>query len=1033
MDAPGKPQAWCETRQELCEGLPYFRSFQSGLYKQDGLAKGYLIDGFCAERDVWNGKVFISHGGGSQAAPRTGTGLKARKSATCVASRSALPLGASQQETHSAIRALNATMNAGVPFVVIMGAHYSLADFKIPHRYCVLGYYVITDCWNEKEYVEGGTGEFHVRWKYRFEWAEGNPVEPWFRTTENELEEEVTTEAADPYTCAECLSESPAVYTAPMCLKSGCPRFWKYLCCDVWHDPPPNLELNKRFISPRPSARHDASKSPLASVRPVLECAQATRHVPRALCCPCGRISQRMTLLEWKCPSCEKSISYSKFISNDMTFASSSRLDDRGCALLQEGSRIVRYEDVIADNPLLAGLLRVTYLLPTGGRVEHIRARPGHKLAEEGKAIFRQFQHDVELQRWRHTVHRVKGFVTQNYCHNAGRAYSHAVKLPATDFEHDPPVIQRAREILQKISPQSKINELLSMFYLQGQKMAFHDDGESEVQGPIVGWSLGSDSIMRFREKTPSSKSDGCSKTSSRVKRKRDEVGELNQPTENPAVVDCTSQGGDIKRQRAPPPPSSDGKLHRREDTHLEPRQLAMPIAEPSCPPAALAVDVHQQARLSPSYDGKLRMSHDANKKLKPAVQAAEPSCPPAALGVDVHQQARLPPRHKGKRGVNAGVFRTAVQAAELPGKCDAVTVDVNQRARPPPNYREKLCVSADARDELKLAAAPTQPSRAGSESRKISSHLEAGFRKAKAAVLSGRLCESLKPPTKKEQRGPRQKNYKKRLRQRLEKSRNNAATARVPNTKCLPSTPEKSPMALSAMLNPLPVSSERRAPVSPSATPTDIPLTGNTTQQEDLDMSAEPPEAKAEINPGPTEDTGHFSSEPPEAKAETRSELPEPREAIRHINPEPPEAKAETHYALPELFEVMRPTNSEPSEAKAEINREPLRVETDANPAHPETVLETKPEHKPARRPQRKTVLELLTRHGDVVIMIGPSVQRYYEHAAQPTGLRLCVTGRTLSAPGDVATYVDPPWTQPPGAILLPPFYKRKTTTSRG
>ncbi|KAJ3154442.1 hypothetical protein HDU89_008512 [Geranomyces variabilis] len=970
MNAPGKPQAWCETRQELCEGLPYFRSFQSGLYKQDDLAKGYLIDGFCAERDVWNGKVFISHGGGSQAAPKTGTGLKAKKSATCVASRSALPLGASQQETHSAIRALNATMNAGVPFVVIMGAHYSLADFKIPHRYCVLGYYVITDCWNEKEYVEGGSGEFHVRWKFRFEWAEGNPVEPWFRTTENELEEDDTTTAPDPYTCAECLSESPAVYTAPMCLKSGCPRFWKYLCCDDWHDPPPNLELNKRFISPRPSARHDASKSPLASVRPVLD----------------------------------------KFISNDMTFASSSRLDDRGCALLQEGSRIIRYEDVIADNPLLSGLLRVTYLLPTGGRIEHIRARPGHKLAEEGKAIFRQFQHDVELQRWRHTVHRVKGFVTQNYCHNAGRAYSHAVKLPATDFEQDPPVIQRAREILQKISPQSKINELLSMFYLQGQKMAFHDDGESE---------------------TPSSKRNGCSKTSPQVKRKRDEVDELNQPTANPADVDSASQGGDIKRQRAPPPPSY------CEDAHLEPRQPAMPIAEPPSPCAAETVDVQQQARLPPSYDGKLRMSHDANKKLKPAVQAAEPSYPPAALAVDVHQRARLPPRHEAKRGVNAGASRTAVQAAELPGKCDAVTVNMHQRALPPPNYTEKLRVSADARNKRKLAAAPTQCSRAGLESTKITKYLEADFRKSKATVLSGRLCESLWLPTKKEQRGPRQKNYKKRLRQRLEKSRNTAATARVSNTKCLPSPPEKSPMALSAMLNPLPVSSERRAPVSPSATPTDIPLAGNATQQEDPDMSAEPPEAKAEINPEPTENTGHFSFDPPEAKAETHSELPEPREAILHMNPEPPEAKAETHYALPELFEATRHINSEPSKGKAETNHEPPheppKVETDANPAHPETVLETKPGHKPARRPQRKTVLELLTRHGDVVIMIGPSVQRYYEHAAQPTGLRLCVTGRTLSAPGDVATYVDPPWTQPPGAILLPSFYKRKTTTSRG
>ncbi|KAJ3172794.1 hypothetical protein HDU87_007796 [Geranomyces variabilis] len=930
MDAPGKPQAWCETRQELCEGLPYFRSFQSGLYKQDGLAKGYLIDGFCAERDMWNGKVFISHGGGSQAAPRAGTGLKAKKSATCVASRSALPLGASQQETHSAIRALNATLKAGLPFVVIMGAHYSLADFKIPHRYCVLGYYVITDCWNEKEYVDGDSGEFHVRWKFRFEWAEGNPHEPWFRTTLHQDEAGGAKTTADPYKCAQCSNESPAVYTVPMCLKSGCPRFWQFLCCDQWHNPPPDLELNKRFISPRP-----------------------------------------------------RSISYSSFISENLSYASSSRLDDRGCAVLQEGSRIIRYEDVIADNPLLDGLRRVTYLLPTGGRIEHIRARPGHELAEEGEAIFRQFQHDVELQRWRHTVHRVKGFVTQNYCHNAGRAYSHAVKLPATDIKHDPAVIQRSRQILQEISPQSKINELLSMFYLQGQKMAFHDDGEHDVQGPIVGWSLGSDSIMRFREKTPSARKGACSKASSRVKRKRDEGCELSQATAIPAVLDGASQG--MKRQRSPPPPTYDGKLYGSEDRHNERRQPALLAAELPSLGAALAnrSDAHSECNRVADFL-KADVAKEKIKVLASGICDFPTSVPndeggsyDAKLAVSVDRHNELTP---------------VVVTAESPSPFAAGTVDVQQLAQPSPSYGGKLRAIADAHD-LKpavLAAELMDPPAAMNDrfhvilqSRKVAESLEADVWKSKRVVLCNRLCESLKVSEQK-----RRTNLKSRLRRRLakERSRNNVS-APTQEVRSLPSPPVKSIMALSSMLNPLPRSPKRNAPVSPPATPADPPSTGDATILEDLDINPELHEVRGNSNPEPAAPIYYSGSEPPEAKVETNSEYPEP---------------------------------SEPAEVEADLNPEP-----------PEPLLETKG-NKPAGRPQRKTVLELLTRHGDVVIMIGPSVQRYYEHAAQPTGLRLCVTGRTLSAPGDVGTYVDPPWTPPPGAIRLPPFYKRKTTAAR-
>ena len=47
----GMPIVWADTRQELCEGVPYFRSYQGGIYFRSDLARGYLLDAFGAERD----------------------------------------------------------------------------------------------------------------------------------------------------------------------------------------------------------------------------------------------------------------------------------------------------------------------------------------------------------------------------------------------------------------------------------------------------------------------------------------------------------------------------------------------------------------------------------------------------------------------------------------------------------------------------------------------------------------------------------------------------------------------------------------------------------------------------------------------------------------------------------------------------------------------------------------------------------------------------------------------------------------------
>lgn len=73
-----------QARQELCESLSYFRSYQGGVYSQKRRARGYLLDGHpavyvlvlrmqvlckdhlecvCYRQDLWHadGRCIISH------------------------------------------------------------------------------------------------------------------------------------------------------------------------------------------------------------------------------------------------------------------------------------------------------------------------------------------------------------------------------------------------------------------------------------------------------------------------------------------------------------------------------------------------------------------------------------------------------------------------------------------------------------------------------------------------------------------------------------------------------------------------------------------------------------------------------------------------------------------------------------------------------------------------------------------------------------------------------------------------------------
>jgi hypothetical protein len=57
--AYGEPPVWADKRQALCEATPYFKSYQGGMYTNDCVMLGCLIDGFPGPRDLVDSDIVI--------------------------------------------------------------------------------------------------------------------------------------------------------------------------------------------------------------------------------------------------------------------------------------------------------------------------------------------------------------------------------------------------------------------------------------------------------------------------------------------------------------------------------------------------------------------------------------------------------------------------------------------------------------------------------------------------------------------------------------------------------------------------------------------------------------------------------------------------------------------------------------------------------------------------------------------------------------------------------------------------------------
>ncbi|KAF8650406.1 hypothetical protein AX16_005213 [Volvariella volvacea WC 439] len=134
------PPIWAQSRQEICEGFDWFRSYQGGVYYANNVVRGYLLSAFASLRDRFDhgGRVIISHGGGKA------------ESLHCHRGQIATQQADDQLAEDKSVRALLSNYHEGRPLVLIIDDKYTLFPYDLGAKdvtYAVLGLYTITSAW----------------------------------------------------------------------------------------------------------------------------------------------------------------------------------------------------------------------------------------------------------------------------------------------------------------------------------------------------------------------------------------------------------------------------------------------------------------------------------------------------------------------------------------------------------------------------------------------------------------------------------------------------------------------------------------------------------------------------------------------------------------------------------------------------------------------------------------------------------------------------------------------------------------------
>ncbi|GAA5932325.1 uncharacterized protein JCM15063_001191 [Sporobolomyces koalae] len=538
----GRPPIWAVGRQELCESLPYFQSYQGGHYDRKERCHGYLLDGYPSVNDrcVQGGRVIISHGGGNSHATTAG-----------------YVLHSNQERNNVRMRALQNCLDRKVPVVLLAGSQYSFfprlkemgvnSDGASHVRYCVLGAYFVTHIWAEGEPVVSDPNEpidrYFVRFKVRFEWVKSQGT-PWFADVigkdsqvhvlhphSRSFPDSTSLAASDPVKWRlQLLWMSMSTGKKSICYNETCPRFFRLehgqLATPAQLDYDPSI-LNLSSVSGSPMQNALIPQPLEPRTLQSLVSSQAIRDHSRSSwrgfgCSECGRLSSRSEWLILKCHECGARVDATGVQVTIQTLRLKPKhMGKATVASQQVGDPILCYPPEVVQQTLVKpveGYKGHTFVLGNDAKVHHLW--PDNPCAfVEADRLFQDYQGKAAGQLFKRNplnCHRTQGsLLCQQFTWNGGQEYLHAIAVDTYPFAPESadsliaaPCAQDACEFLKRIVPlvvsrdkaaDTIFNEILSVAYMEGGKMNYHDDGEVGLGSVVASISLGSDAVMSFR------------------------------------------------------------------------------------------------------------------------------------------------------------------------------------------------------------------------------------------------------------------------------------------------------------------------------------------------------------------------------------------------------------------------------------------------------------------------------------------------------------------------------------------------------
>ncbi|KAJ7671314.1 hypothetical protein DFH06DRAFT_980766, partial [Mycena polygramma] len=501
-------------RQEMCETLPWFRSFHSGVYQNSGVAKGYMLSMYGADRDrfLHGGRFIISHGGGGK--PENDAGRIDDRVVD-------------QKEERASVQALMNSYTSQTPLVLLVDNKYPSFPLKLAEKgiyLAVLGFYTVVAAWGSfllvaESHVLNNTRV--VRHKFAFQWCAGQG-EPWWIAPSGTCTKQllcslslippsaspVAIQISSPGRVCQCISCGklfPQIYLQSwVCCNSKCSAFWEAPEGQLSG----TLEYEPHFLRLREAVEipegFDARLVPQHRVFASDSDNDFTTSFEYSRgwhCLKCGRVSSRYAWEKYQCSHCNVRIPRPSWRGMILIFMQDThpiigRIHT--AKSLQSPATIPR---ALRHCDFFNSKFNESTNLRTSGQIHHIRGSPS--LNGEADRILEEYQLQasagtLSFRRYPLKQHGAAGTLLSNYySQNSGEVYKYVAGTGQTvPLDEAPGAVVDARRLIETrlkaaLGMEHAFNEFLSVAYLEKQAMAYHSDDEKGLGPVIAGLSLG--------------------------------------------------------------------------------------------------------------------------------------------------------------------------------------------------------------------------------------------------------------------------------------------------------------------------------------------------------------------------------------------------------------------------------------------------------------------------------------------------------------------------------------------------------------